>query len=165
MDSFNYHGLAKIMNVNIRKENHGPEKKVLAVDLSCEVHAPETVCAAFDDELHALFFTDTGEVKNASLEPVRFDAKMDNCALDVAKLKFTGVSVTGFRLSPLAGRTVLMKFTAQFEPAGEVLGALADTMQEEVMIKVSSGGLPLEGGGKRKKKDKAGEAEAAAATA
>jgi hypothetical protein len=151
MDNFTYHGLAKIMNVNIRKEKRGPEKKVLAVDLACEVRAPESICNAFDEDLHTLFFTETGEVKNKSLEPVRFDAKLKDCALEVSSIKFAGVTVTGFRLSPLPGRAVLMHFTAQFEPGEEDIGVLAETVQETVMVKVSAGGLPLEGGGRRKK--------------
>jgi hypothetical protein len=163
MDSFSYNGLAYVSNLNIRKQNHGTEKKVLAVDLACEVHAPESVCAAFDEELHELFFNPEGFIKNHALEPVHFDYTFENCALDVDKQKFGKVNITNFKLAPLDGRVVLLNFTAQFLPKPDELGQLADAIKEEVQIKVSTGALALQGGGKRKNKTKNEESAEAAA--
>lgn len=146
---------AKIANFNPRAEKHGDEN-VPAGDITVETRAHFSILDSFDPSYRTFLFrkADKGgdqqpllkddeliAVAKPRLQPLRLDEEFPGytlkieSGLDIGKpLQLKDVELSNFKIEPMEGGSVAIKFTASAHPDSDVAGLLCALIQNEVDI-------------------------------
>lgn len=140
-----------ILNVNVRKEKHGPETKVLGLDVKMQVNVPVNAVnmLAIDEDVDfgAFMHTQNGELRGLGLgeSPVlKFAREYKDhgvcLTVDGEDTTFNNCIIKGISVEFLPGKRALIDYTFQAHPTdeeAEVQGPmLMKMLQETVSVKV-----------------------------
>lgn len=126
--------VAKVLDVNPRKEHHG-ENLALAVDVKLQVNCDAGVLDQFDPALRGFLFGEHGP-RFPELGAVGWGREYEKSVVKINKLELKECTVKKIALLPEAGESVKLTFTATLYPAQKTVGELANLIQEDVAVSV-----------------------------
>lgn len=132
-----------ITNVNTRKEKHGPEESVRAMDVNIMAEAVDVErCAilfgASPEVVSAAFWDSSGKVLFPELKPIRVEAEFENkYQLVLEGVEDRAHRVCRFALQPRGGAVLDVSFQVQVsEPIDGLFEKAWDAMGGKAMVKL-----------------------------
>lgn len=135
---------ATIGHINARKE--GPDDdKVLACDLKLAaiVDALE-VMPYFDDALLGALFMEQGQVRNMMIGAIPFAHELTDYRMTIGGLEQRGVKVKKFAVSAMDGWKLSLSFSVSFQPAGDEVAILAESLQDDIAVELEPSNAELD---------------------
>ena len=136
-----------VTNVNARAERHGPDERVLAIDLDVAVRLSFSRLPGFfetPERLRSAMFFSNGLPRSGGAMDIRFDGQITDQAvmlgIDGVVQSFTADKLKKIRLSkPETDFSVLLSFQLQFQPTTlEQSGQLNEALVSECEITITA---------------------------
>ena len=159
---------AKLTNVNVRSEKHGPDQLNPATDLFFKIDAPNSILSQFDGHLLSAIYhrsaaaagdgaqqaldgieqvSDLPNLRFPSMRPIEWGWDLDGYTLTIghglggaSDIPLTDCKVDRFKLTPREGGTVEVKFRVRCSNhlTEKAMGKLALLVQNEVPIMLTA---------------------------
>ena len=129
---FAFKGTAALTHLNLRKEGD-EDSRELAVDAKFKAKTARSIFKHFDTELADVLWTDAQAVRNLFLGALKFSLTA-KCDFDIYGMRFTGVEVKSFSLTPLDGERVEIIFSVSFNPSTSDMKDLSACVSDDVDI-------------------------------
>ncbi len=146
MMTFELESEGKMTSGNPRKERHGKEDGVLALDLdfACEVEAEILDQLALGDEFDwGSLYDKDGQVKNIGLKHIAFGREFEEHELLIEigdrTFEFRDALIKKFRAEPIFGNRIMLKFQAQLHPDEADVGPVLEGLVNGCRVTVGPG--------------------------
>lgn len=143
MLSFKLDTPAKMTSGNVRKERHGQDDGVLALDMDfeAEVSVENLAQMALGDELDWSFLYDQdGQVKNLGVKRLVFDREFEDHEISVGVsdrgFDFSEAHLKKFSAEPVFGNRIKLHFQAQVHPDEQEIGPVLEGLVNWCSVKV-----------------------------
>jgi hypothetical protein len=142
---------ATLKHLNVRKD--GPEEEQeLAVDVKLSTRIPASALpplVADEGDIQDSLWFEGGSPRFWSISELRFDTQFEHHEIWLSGMRFSGVKLKKFVVTPQDGHEADVLFQAQIHPSSTEVATLAEYVTEEVRLAVAPmDELPLQGGGR-----------------